>query len=310
MSGNFENNQQELELLEDKDIEVKEKVKHDHKIEPDDCFYRVKLPYNNVSKVCRIKNPDIKRGFFLVVPTPYGPEIGIVQGRVTDMDDILSQEEILEVIRIATKNDREKFKENQKKAKDAYVIAEKKIKEHNLEMKLTNVHFFLEESKVLFNFTADNRVDFRELIKDLASIFKTRIELRQIGVRDECRILRGYGHCGRPYCCADVCNELKPITIKMAKEQNITLNSLKISGACGRLLCCLAYEYETYLEEKKNYPELGSQIELENNVFMVTDVNIQTRTIKLYSSENDSYQIVNLDDIEFDKEKKKAYFKE
>ncbi len=299
----IENNLKELQQLEDNDIEVKVKVKKDHKIDPNDCFYRIKLTYNNYSKVCKTMHKTIKKGFYVIVPTIYGPEIGIVQGRVTDMEDILSQDEILEVIRIATKNDREKFKLNQQKGIDAYDITLKKIKEHNLDMKLINVHYFLEDSKILFNFTADGRIDFRELVKDLAAIFKTRIELRQIGVRDECRIMHGYGHCGKHYCCSDVCNELKPITIKMAKEENITLNSLKISGACGRLLCCLAYEYETYLEEKKNYPEVGSKIKLNNKWFIVTEINIQSKIIKINSEENESYHYIPIDIIHFDKNK-------
>src|SRR4030042_3823278 len=215
----------ELEQLEDKDIEVKKKVKKDYKFD---------------------------------------------------------------VIRIANKPDREKYRENLKKEKDAFNIALKKIEEYSLDMKLVNVHYFLEDSKILFNFTADGRIDFRELVKDLAVIFKTRIELRQIGVRDECRIMHGYGHCGKHYCCSDVCNELKPITIKMAKEENITQNSLKIRGACGRLLCCLAYEYETYLEEKKNYPEVGSKIKLNNKWFIVTEINIQSKIIKINSEDNES----------------------
>src|SRR4030042_1002318 len=284
----LESNLRELEQLEDRDIEVKKKIKKDHKINPDDIFHRVKLTYNNYSRIFRTNNDSIKKGNYLIVPTSYGPEIGIVQGKVTNMDDILIEEEILDIIRIAAPADIKKFEANQIKNKEAFNIALKKIKKHKLDMKLINVHYFLEDNKILFNFTADGRIDFRELVKDLASIFKTRIELRQIGARDECRIMSGYGHCGKHYCCSDVCNELKPITIKMAKEENITLNSLKISGACGRLLCCLAYEYETYLEEKKNYPEVGSKIKLNNKWFIVTEINIQSKIIKVNSEDNES----------------------
>jgi cell fate regulator YaaT (PSP1 superfamily) len=290
----------ELEQLEQREKEVRIKEKKDHKIEADDCFYRIKFSFNNYSKICRTKNQDIKKGTFLIVPSQYGPEIGIVQGKVVDMDIILSQDEIIEMIRLANSDDKAKFSNNLKKSKDAYEITVKKIIEHNLNMKLINVHYFLEDSKILFNFTADGRIDFRELVKDLASIFKTRIELRQIGVRDECRIIGGYGQCGKHFCCSNVISELDPITIKMAKEQNLTLNSLKISGTCGRLLCCLSYEYKTYLEEKKRFPELGTRVKYENNYFFVNEVNIQTDTIKLISKSDNEERVVyvNLKDIE------------
>jgi cell fate regulator YaaT (PSP1 superfamily) len=290
----------ELEQLEQREKEVRVKERKDHQIEKDDCFYRIKFSFNNYSKVCRIKNQDITRGTFLIVPSQYGPEIGIVQGKVDDMDDILSQDEIVDVMRIATQEDKNRFSNNLKKSKEAYEVTLKKIQEHNLNMKLINVHYFLEDSKILFNFTADGRIDFRELVKDLASIFKTRIELRQIGVRDECRIIGGYGQCGKHFCCSNVISELDPITIKMAKEQNLTLNSLKISGTCGRLLCCLSYEYKTYLEEKKRFPELGTRVRYEGNFFIVSEVNIQTDLIKLVSKADNEERVVyvNLKDIE------------
>jgi cell fate regulator YaaT (PSP1 superfamily) len=291
----------ELEQFEENEKEVKLKEKKDHKIEPDDCFYRVKFSFNNYSKICRTKNPDIKRGAFLIVPSQYGPEIGIVQGKIADTDDILSQDEILDMIRFANTEDRNRFSSNLKKSREAYEITTKKIVEHNLNMKLINVHYFLEDSKILFNFTADGRIDFRELVKDLASIFKTRIELRQIGVRDECRIIGGYGQCGKHFCCSHVISELDPITIKMAKEQNLTLNSLKISGTCGRLLCCLSYEFKTYLEEKKRFPDLGSKVKYENELFFVSEVNIQTNIVKLISRSDseERYIYVNLNDLDY-----------
>lgn len=300
----LENNLAELEKLEDRDIEIKVKTKKDHKIDPDDFFYRCKLVYNNYSKVCSLKNDNIEKGSHLIIPTPYGSEIGIVLGRVTNMDEILSEDEILNTIRIATEEDVEKYRSNLKKSKKAFDITEKKIEEHGLEMKLINVHYFLEDSKILFNFTADGRIDFRELVKDLASIFKTRIELRQIGVRDECRIMSGFGHCGRHYCCSNVASELNPITIKMAKEQNLTLNSLKISGACGRLLCCLAYEFESYIEEKKELPEEGARIKLNDDMFEVTEVNIQSKTVKLLSLSNDRFCYIPANIISYDKKNK------
>jgi len=302
--NNIENNLEELQKLEDNDIEVKQKEKKDHKIEKDDIFYRIKLTYNNYSKICKTKYDNIKRGYFVIVPTQYGHEIGIILGKVIDMDDIMSQDEILDVVRIASKSDREKFRNNLKKEKQAFDITQKKIKEHDLDMKLVNVHYFLEDSKILFNFTADGRIDFRELVKDLAAIFKTRIELRQIGVRDECRIMTGFGHCGRHFCCSNVSNELNPITIKMAKEQNITLNSLKISGVCGRLLCCLSYEFDTYLKEKESFPEEGAKIKINNEWFEVAEINIQNKILKLYSPKTESFVYVPANMIQYNKSKK------
>ncbi len=303
----LESNIKELEQLEDKDIEIKKKVKKDHEIKPDDIFYRVKLTYNNYSKIFRSKKDNITRDSFLIVPTPYGPEIGIVQGKILNMDDVLSEEEIQDVIRIASISDKKKYESNLIKNKEAFEIAVKKIVKHKLEMKLINVHYFLEDNKILFNFTADGRIDFRELVKDLASIFKTRIELRQIGVRDECRIMSGYGHCGMRLCCANIANELNPITIKMAKEQNITLNSLKISGICGRLLCCLSYEYCAYVEEKKEYPEEGAKIKVNDQWYTVAEVNILSKNVKLFSPANESFIYIPVNLIQYNKNKKEGF---
>jgi cell fate regulator YaaT (PSP1 superfamily) len=301
-----DSSEKELQHLEDKDIEVKRKKKKDHKLDPNDTIYRVKLTYNNYSKMVHMDQNDIKRGTFLIIPTQYGPEIGIVQGIVQDKDDIQSEDEIAKVIRVAGEKDRKKFSDNLQKEKEAFKITVEKIKEHRLDMKLINVHYFLEDSKILFNFTADGRIDFRELVKDLASIFKTRIELRQIGVRDECRILHGYGQCGRHFCCSDVNNELAPITIKMAKEQNITLNSMKISGSCGRLLCCLAYEADTYTQEKKRFPAEGAKIFVGNDKYFVAEVNIQTSMVKIVSVENSRYHFVHADKINYNKERREG----
>jgi cell fate regulator YaaT (PSP1 superfamily) len=220
-----------------------------------------------------------------------------------DLNDVLYEDEIFDITRVATEADIEKYRQNLAKSKKAYEITRDKIKEHKLNMKLISVHYFLEDSKMLFNFTADGRIDFRELVKDLAGIFKTRIELRQIGVRDECRIMSGCGHCGRNYCCSNVVNHLSPITIKMAKEQNITLNSLKISGACGRLLCCLAYENDTYVEERKKYPDEGARITVNEKPFIVTEINIQSKTVKLLSEEH-SFITIPSEYIEYNREKR------
>ncbi len=299
----IENEIKELEKLEDLEVKVKKKEYKDHNIKDDEFFYRIRIPFNNYSRICRMKNPSVEHGSFLIVPTPYGNEIAIVQGQVKDMDEICSQDEISTIVRVATDDDKSKYQNNLKREAEAFKITQQKIVEHKLNMKLVNIHYFLDDSKILFNFTADGRVDFRDLVKDLASIFKTRIELRQIGVRDECRIMGGHGQCGRHFCCSNVSNELEPITIKMAKEQNLTLNSLKISGTCGRLLCCLAYEYSTYCKEKEKYPEIGSRVKYENEFFSVDEINIQTGMIKISGMSNGSnvYNSVRLEDIEVKK---------
>src|SRR5690606_35151933 len=174
----------------------------------------------------------------------------------------ISEEEIVaplkKVIRIATDEDFDTHRENRKKAKDAMEICQVKIEEHELKMKLVDVEFTFDNNKVIFYFTADGRVDFRELVKDLAAIFKTRIELRQIGVRDEAKMIGGIGPCGKQVCCAQFLGEFDPVSIKMAKEQSLSLNPTKISGLCGRLMCCLKYEHETYEELLAKTPETGA----------------------------------------------------
>lgn len=304
MSFGYNDGIDNLRDLEDTDISVKKKVKKNHVIADDDCFYKVKTVYNQYSYIFRSKNQDLKRGMMLIVPTQYGNEMGICQGRTENTDEIMYQDELTDIVRIANEKDKAKYSENIKKENKAFEVTMKKIQEHKLEMKLINVHYFLEDSKILFNFTSDGRVDFRELVKDLASVFKTRIELRQIGVRDECRILGSYGQCGKRLCCSGVLNELAPITIKMAKEQNITLNSLKISGTCGRLLCCLAYENETYTEEKKEYPREGTRVLVNNEPYIITEINIQSKKLKLISDEHrERFIYISKNDLNFDKSK-------
>ncbi|MDR0586669.1 MAG: hypothetical protein LBG26_05465, partial [Treponema sp.] len=160
------------------------------------------------------------------------------------------------------------------------------IEKHRLEMKLVSVHYLLDEPKILFFFTAENRVDFRELVKDLVSVFRTRIELRQIGVRDESRVVGGLGVCGRGYCCHMVSDKLKPVSIKMAKDQNLSLNSMKISGPCGRLLCCLAYEHGFYCEQRKLIPQEGTRLFYDGVSWKVTEVNIAAGRIAMNAEDS------------------------
>lgn len=201
---------------------------------------------------------DIKSDNYVVVETARGIEFGkcVIGKRDISEEDIISP--LKDVIRKATEEDIEKNRENKAKEEDAFSICLEKIQKHNLDMKLIDVEYTFDNNKVIFYFTADGRVDFRELVKDLASVFRTRIELRQIGVRDEAKMKGGLGPCGRPLCCSSFLGEFAPVSIKMAKEQNLSLNPTKISGICGRLMCCLNYEQETYEETRKKLPKVGS----------------------------------------------------
>lgn len=191
--------------------------------------------------------------------------------------------EIYTIMRIADEKDLDKYEKNRVKEIEALTLCKEKVKSHHLDMKMVSAHFLLGESKVIFFFTADARVDFRELVKDLVSIFKMRIELRQIGVRDESRVLGGLAVCGRDYCCHSITDKLNPVSIKMAKEQNLSLNSMKISGPCGRLLCCLSYEYDYYREEKKKLPSEGGRLKIREDLLKIHEVNILSKKIYLTS---------------------------
>jgi cell fate regulator YaaT (PSP1 superfamily) len=182
---------------------------------------------------------------------------------------------------VATDKDLKNFEKSKHREAEALVICREKARQLKLDMKLVSAHFLGEESKVLFFFTADERVDFRNLVKDLVSVFKMRIELRQIGVRDESRVIGGLAVCGRPFCCHQITDKLRPVSIKMAKEQNLSLNSMKISGPCGRLLCCLSYEYDFYREEKGKLPSEGSRIKIGDTTFRVQEVNLLSKNIRL-----------------------------
>lgn len=214
---------------------------------------------------------DVKFNDFVIVETARGIEFGHV---VIGPKEITEEEIVAplkKVIRIAQDEDFEIHRENKKKAKSAMEICQVKIEEHGLKMKLVDVEFTFDNNKVIFYFTADGRVDFRELVKDLAAIFKTRIELRQIGVRDEAKMLGGLGPCGKQVCCAQFLGEFDPVSIKMAKEQSLSLNPTKISGLCGRLMCCLKYEQETYEELLAKIPQIGAIVETEMGRGTVVD---------------------------------------
>jgi cell fate regulator YaaT (PSP1 superfamily) len=235
---------------------------------------------------------DLSVGDLVLVPTRYGLELGRIKGTVT-RDDGKEQQKIS---RKATQADCERYEEQKNKEATAFQVCREKILEHDLDMKLVSAHYCIDEKKILFYFTAENRVDFRQLVKDLVGVFKTRIELRQIGVRDEARVLGGMGVCGRTFCCHGVTDKLRAVSIKMAKEQNLTLNSMKISGPCGRLLCCLAYEYDTYREFRTALPSEGTRIKTGGGTLKVVDINIFNRLAKL-EADDGSTQLLPFDKL-------------
>ena len=227
----------------------------------------------------------LKTGEFAIVDTARGLEFGEVafsDKKVKESSLVLP---LRPVVRAATNSDIEHNRENKKKESEAFKICKSKIDDHKLEMKLIDAQYSFDNSKLLFYFTSATRVDFRELVKDLASIFKTRIELRQIGIRDETKLLGGLGVCGRSLCCSSFLSDFTQVSIKMAKEQNLSLNSGKISGACGRLMCCLQYEYSTYVEEGKLTPPVGSAVKTCDGVGTVTESNVLAGTVKVRLSD-------------------------
>ncbi len=217
----------------------------------------------------------------VIVETARGLEIGIVANgnRMVKESEIVPP--LRPVIRIATESDIKHAEENKEKEAEAFEICKKKIAEHKLDMNLVEAEYTFDNAKLLFYFTSDGRVDFRDLVKDLASVFRTRIELRQIGIRDEAKLLGGLGVCGRPFCCSSFLSDFVQVSIKMAKEQNFSLNSAKISGACGRLMCCLRYEHETYEEAIKKTPPLGSTVKTSAGNGVVVETNPLAEMIKV-----------------------------
>ncbi len=223
---------------------------------------------------------DVKAGENVIVETARGLEFGTVTMGVTSVKESELVAPLKNIIRIATDKDKKKHEENLAKRNDAMRICQEKIEAHGLEMKLIDVEYTFDNSKVVFYFTADGRVDFRELVKDLASVFRMRIELRQIGVRDEAKMLGGVGSCGRALCCNTWLRDFEPVSIKMAKVQNLSLNPTKISGMCGRLMCCLKYENDAYTYLKKGMPIVGERVRTPDGKAVVTDVNLLESLVK------------------------------
>ena len=228
------------------------------------------------------KGLEIKKGDLVVVETARGMECGVAQYAPKEVAENEVTAPLKPVLRIATARDKQILEENKEKEKRAYEVCLQKIEKHKLDMNLTEVEYAFDGSKILFYFTADGRVDFRELVKELAGVFRTRIELRQIGVRDEAKMLGGLGICGRPFCCASFLGEFQPVSIKMAKEQGLSLNPTKISGACGRLMCCLKYEQDAYEDLLRSTPKAGAIVQTAEGRGRVTEVNLLTGELKIH----------------------------
>lgn len=243
----------------------------------------VGIRFKEVGKVYYF-DPDsmqFKKGERAIVETARGVECGEIAMENREVPDEEIIKPLKRIIRAATEADLRTLQENKEKEKKAFAICEEKIRAHKLDMKLVDVEYTFDSGKILFYFTADGRVDFRELVKDLAGVFRTRIELRQIGVRDEAKMLGGFGICGRPFCCSSFLGDFQPVSIKMAKEQGLSLNPVKISGTCGRLMCCLKYEQESYEHLLRHTPKIGAVVETREGRGTVVDNNLLTGLLKI-----------------------------
>ena len=279
----------------------------------------VGVRFRNAGKVYYFDPKDykIQVGDHVIVETARGIEYGTVTGKVQEVPEGKVVQPLKPVIRVANAEDDAKAKRNLEKEKEAMRICKEKIRKHELEMKLIDAEYTFDNNKVLFYFTADGRIDFRELVKDLAAVFRTRIELRQIGVRDETKILGGIGSCGRPLCCSTFLSEFAPVSIRMAKEQNLSLNPTKISGVCGRLMCCLKNEEETYEYLNSKLPGIGDTVTTVTGLKgEVSSVNVLRQKVKILVDVDDEKELQEYDvsELKFKprkkKEKKKGMDKE
>ncbi len=251
---------------------------------------------------------EINKGDHVIVETARGVEYGTAVSGIREIEEDKITQPLKPVIRIATERDDKQQEENKRKEKEAFQICLEKIRKHNLEMKLIDTEYTFDNNKILFYFTADGRIDFRELVKDLAAVFKTRIELRQIGVRDETKVLGGIGICGRALCCHTFLSEFAPVSIKMAKEQNLSLNPTKISGVCGRLMCCLKNEEETYEELNRRLPNVGDFVTTEDGLKgEVHSVNVLRQLVKIVVENDDEKEIMeyHVDQLRFKRRHRK-----
>ena len=256
--------------------------------------------FKSVGKVYYFDPQDknVKQGDKVIVETARGVECGEVAVVDRQIDETKFTNPIKPIIRIATDDDLKRIERNKAKEKDAFRICETKIAAHKLNMNLIDVECTFDNNKLLFYFTAENRVDFRELVKDLASVFRTRIELRQIGVRDEAKMLGGLGVCGQPFCCSRFLGEFQPVSIKMAKEQGLSLNPTKISGTCGRLMCCLKYEQDAYEDLLKTTPKQGAIVKTTSGRGVVEEVNLITGKLRVKLDSNDNIVTFDKKEVE------------
>lgn len=256
--------------------------------------------FKSVGKIYYFDPQDnkIKTGDKVIVETARGVECGDVVMTDREIDEKQFGSPIKPIIRIANENDFKIIKKNEQKEKDAFAICQEKIAAHKLKMNLIDVECTFDNNKLLFYFTAENRVDFRELVKDLAAVFRTRIELRQIGVRDEAKMLGGLGICGQPFCCSRFLGEFQPVSIKMAKEQGLSLNPTKISGTCGRLMCCLKYEQDSYEDLLKTTPKVGAIVKTADGKGVVEEVNLLTGKLRVKLDKSDNVVSVRKNDVE------------
>ncbi len=241
---------------------------------------------------------DPKTNDKVVVETARGAELGTVAEERHSVSEEKLVAPLRRVLRIATDADIKTASELREKEKAAVITCQNKIEAHNLEMKVINAEFAFDGSKIIFYFTADGRIDFRNLVKDLASVFRTRIELRQIGVRDEAKMLGGLGICGRPFCCSSFLDDFQPVSIKMAKEQNLSLNQAKISGTCGRLMCCLKYEQEAYEDLIKSTPKVGLEVTTPAGDGVISDVSLLTGKLRVKFEDGDAVSFKSFDKSE------------
>ena len=246
-------------------------------------------------------NLFLQKGDQVVVETARGLELGEISQELKELSEFNLETELKQILRKATKKDKENYKKNLIEAKKALVTCKEIVSRYDVNMQLTNCEYTLDKTKVIFMYTSDDRVDFRELLKELATVFKCRIELRQIGPRDKAKVVGGIGTCGMPLCCSTMLGEFNGVSINMAKNQMLAINIEKISGSCGRLMCCLKYEDEIYTQEKTRFPKIGSKVMYEGKEVKVLGLNIINDLVKI--EYNNGIIFVNLNEIEFDKNK-------
>jgi cell fate regulator YaaT (PSP1 superfamily) len=280
-----EENSDDIASLEDEDVPEDRETSGlaAELVAPDTPLYRLHLGYANEHFLAGYRGDPLSPGEKVMVVTPYGRDLAAVCGPLHSSGNSGSRANLSVrwIERPATAEELDRETHNRDLEQEAFRICREKIDGHKLEMKLILVHNMVGESKLWFFYTAENRVDFRELVKDLVNIFKTRIQMHQIGVRDEAQVVGGMGVCGRCYCCHVVSGKLKPVSIKMAKDQNLSLNSMKISGPCGRLLCCLAYEHNFYSEQRRQIPSEGARLSYDGAQWKVTEVNVVLGRIRM-----------------------------